>query len=140
MELDAETETRIVEKAEYIEDAVAVLSRKQSLSKATYLDSREQRAVVEREFQTALEGCIDIGELLLTFRSRRRRRCRRLPVSATCWHTPTATISTTNASTDTSSRTSTGFRRFSARCARYSPTNNPMFGPFYGGSASILAV
>ncbi len=65
MDLDGETETRIVEKVEYIEEAVAVLSRKQSLELADYLNDREQRAIVEREFQTALEACIDIAELLL---------------------------------------------------------------------------
>ena len=65
MNLDDETETRIVEKAEYIEEAIIVLSRKQSLEKATYLRNREQRAIVEREFQTAIEACLDIAELLL---------------------------------------------------------------------------
>ncbi len=53
MELDEETEARIVGKAEYIEEAVTVLSRKQSLEKAAYLGDREQRSIVEREFQTA---------------------------------------------------------------------------------------
>ena len=65
MALDDETESRIVEKVEYIEQAVTVLSRKQSLSLSEYLDDREQQAIVEREFQTALEACIDIAELLL---------------------------------------------------------------------------
>lgn len=65
MDLDADTETRIVERVEYIEEAVTVLSRKQSLELAEYLADREQRAIVEREFQTALEACIDIAELLL---------------------------------------------------------------------------
>jgi len=44
---------------------VTVLSRKQSLALPEYLADREQRAIVEREFQTALEACIDISELLL---------------------------------------------------------------------------
>jgi len=65
MRLDDETESRIVEKVEYIEEAVTVLSRKQSLELAVYLNDREQRAIVEREFQTALEACINIAELLL---------------------------------------------------------------------------
>lgn len=65
MSLDDETESRVVEKAEYIEEAVTVLSRKQSLSLSAYLADREQQAIVEREFQTALEACIDIAELLL---------------------------------------------------------------------------
>ncbi len=65
MAFDDETELRIVEKVEYIEQAVTVLSRKQSLELSAYLDDREQQAIVEREFQTALEACIDIAELLL---------------------------------------------------------------------------
>lgn len=65
MSLDDETESRIVEKVEYIEQAVTVLSRKQSLELSAYLADREQQAIVEREFQTALEACIDIAELLL---------------------------------------------------------------------------
>ena len=65
MDIDNETETRIVDKVEYIEEAVTVLSGKQSVALAAYLDDREQRAIVEREFQTALEACIDISELLL---------------------------------------------------------------------------
>ena len=65
MSLDDETESRIVEKVEYIEEAVTVLSRKQSLALAAYLADREQQAIVEREFQTALNACIDIAELLL---------------------------------------------------------------------------
>ena len=64
--IDAETETRIVEKAEYIDEAVSVLVLKQSLNRETYLNEREQRAIVEREFQTAIEACLDIAELLLT--------------------------------------------------------------------------
>ena len=64
--IDAETEPRIVDRAEYIDEAVSVLARKQSLDRETYLDDREQRAVVEREFQTAIEACLDIAELLLT--------------------------------------------------------------------------
>lgn len=63
--IDDETETRIVEKAEYVDEAATVLARKQSLEEAEYLDDREQRAVVEREFQTAIEACIDVAELLI---------------------------------------------------------------------------
>jgi len=50
---------------EYIEQAVKVPSRKQSLELSEYLADREQQAIVEREFQTTLEACIDIAELLL---------------------------------------------------------------------------
>jgi len=65
MSLDDETESSIVQRVGYIEQAVTVLSRKQSLALSDYLADREQRAIVEREFQTALEACIDISELLL---------------------------------------------------------------------------
>ncbi len=63
--MDAETEGRIVEKAEYIEEAVAVLSQKQTLDRQEYLTDRQQRAIVEREFETAIEACIDIAALIL---------------------------------------------------------------------------
>lgn len=63
--MDDEAEERIVEKAEYIEQAVAVLSQKQSLDRKEYLTDREQRAIVEREFETAIEACIDIARILL---------------------------------------------------------------------------
>lgn len=65
MTVDDETESRILQKAEYVAEAVAVLARKQSLELETYLDDREQRSIVEREFQTAIEACIDIAELLI---------------------------------------------------------------------------
>jgi len=61
---DDETEERILDKAGYVEEAVAVLERKRALDEATYLSDREQRAIVEREFQTAIEACLDIAALL----------------------------------------------------------------------------
>jgi uncharacterized protein YutE (UPF0331/DUF86 family) len=61
---DDETEERILDKAGYVEEAVAVLERKRALDEATYLSDREQRAIVEREFQTAIEACLDIASLL----------------------------------------------------------------------------
>jgi uncharacterized protein YutE (UPF0331/DUF86 family) len=65
--MDDRTARRIVEKASYVRDAVAVLVEKRdSLTLEEYCENREQRAVVERELQTAIEACIDIGELLLT--------------------------------------------------------------------------
>ena len=67
--MDEATRQRIVEKASYVRDAVEVLvSKRDSLSLADYCDSREDRAVVERELQTAIEACIDIGEMLLRSR------------------------------------------------------------------------
>lgn len=64
--IDEEIETRIVEKVEYVDEAMTVLAHKQELELEEYLEDREQRAVVEREFQTAIEACIDIAELLIT--------------------------------------------------------------------------
>ncbi|WP_167837280.1 type VII toxin-antitoxin system HepT family RNase toxin [Halosimplex halophilum] len=67
--MDESTRRRIVEKASYVRDAVEVLAEKRdSLSFEEYRDSREDRAVVERELQTAIEDCIDIGEMLLRSR------------------------------------------------------------------------
>jgi uncharacterized protein YutE (UPF0331/DUF86 family) len=61
--VDDEIEERILDKAEYIEEAVSVLSQKRSLDENTYHEDREQRAIVEREFETATGACIDIAEL-----------------------------------------------------------------------------
>lgn len=65
MNVPDDIEARILDKAEYVEEAVHVLAEKQSLDKDTYREDREQRAIVEREFQTAIEACIDIAGLLL---------------------------------------------------------------------------
>ena len=65
MTISAEIEARILDKAEYVEQAVTVLAEKQSLDRETYHENREQQAIVEREFQTAIEACIDIAGLLL---------------------------------------------------------------------------
>ena len=65
MTVPDEVETRILEKAEYVEEAVLVLADKQSLSETAYRTDRAQRAIVEREFQTAIEACIDIAGLVI---------------------------------------------------------------------------
>ena len=65
MTVPDEVESRIVDKAEYVEGALTVLSQKQDLDEETYTTNREQRAIVEREFQTAIEACIDIAGLIL---------------------------------------------------------------------------
>lgn len=65
--MDERIERRIVDKATYVGDAITILAKKRdSLTFDEYLAQREQRDVVEREFQTAIEACIDIGELLLS--------------------------------------------------------------------------
>lgn len=63
--LDDETESRLLDRAEYVEEAVTVLASKQSLAPEEYRANREQRAIVEREFQTAIEACIDIAGILI---------------------------------------------------------------------------
>jgi uncharacterized protein YutE (UPF0331/DUF86 family) len=60
-------ERRITEKASYVRDALEVLVEKRdALDFEAYQSDREQRDVVEREFETAIEACIDIGEIVLT--------------------------------------------------------------------------
>lgn len=64
MSLDDETEDRILENVAYIQEAVDILAEKQTLDEAAYLQVRQQRDIVEREFQTAIEACIVIATLL----------------------------------------------------------------------------
>lgn len=64
--MDDRTEQRILEKAQYVREAVTVLAQKQdSLTLEEYRTQREQRDIVEREFETAIEACIDIGKMVL---------------------------------------------------------------------------
>ena len=64
--MDERTERRLVEKAEYVGEAVALLAEKRDeLSFDEYRAEREQRDIVEREFETDIEACIDIGEMIL---------------------------------------------------------------------------
>lgn len=65
MTIDEETQARILDKVEYIEGVVERLSQKQDIERNEYLNDWEQQAVVERAFQTAIEACLDIAELLL---------------------------------------------------------------------------
>lgn len=65
MNVSPQDEIRILEKAAYIEEAVTVLARKQSLDAEAYQNNREERAIVEREFQTTIEACIDIAGILI---------------------------------------------------------------------------
>ncbi|GAB7020332.1 DUF86 domain-containing protein [Halostagnicola bangensis] len=66
MTVSDEGEARILQKVEYVQESMTVLARKQSLDESTYRHSREQRAIVEREFQTAIEACLDIAAILIT--------------------------------------------------------------------------
>ena len=64
--MDQQTRRRILEKAEYVSEAVSALTEKRdSLSFEEYAERCEARDVVEREFQTAIEACLDIGRMVL---------------------------------------------------------------------------
>jgi uncharacterized protein YutE (UPF0331/DUF86 family) len=64
--MDEETERRILDRATYVGEALKLLvDQRDSLSFADYRASRRDRDIVEREFETAIEACIDIGQLLL---------------------------------------------------------------------------
>ena len=65
MNVSSRDEIRILEKAAYIEEALTVLARKQTLDAEAYRNNREERAIVEREFQTTIEACIDIAGILI---------------------------------------------------------------------------
>jgi len=64
--MDDRTEQQILEKAQYVRDAVTVLAEKRdTLTFDTYRASREDRDVVERESETTIEACLDIGRMVL---------------------------------------------------------------------------
>lgn len=64
--MEDRTERRILEKAEYVSEAVTILvETRDSTSFEEYRANRRERDVVEREFQTAIEACIDIGQMYL---------------------------------------------------------------------------
>ena len=64
--MDERTERRILDKAGYIVGAIDVLAAKRDdLTFEEYSSSREDRDVVEREFETAIEAAIDIATMLL---------------------------------------------------------------------------
>ena len=65
MEVYDEKEARLVEKPLYVEAAAGVLARKQSLDAETDRTDREQRAIVEREFLTTIQACINGAGLLI---------------------------------------------------------------------------
>ena len=65
MTVDGEIAARILDKAEHVDESVGFLSQKQELDREAYLSDWEQQAIVERTFQTAIEACLDIAELLI---------------------------------------------------------------------------
>lgn len=67
--MDERTQERILDKVEYIRGAVSVLvDVRDTTTFEEYETDRRTRSVVEREFQTAIEACIDIGEMILSAR------------------------------------------------------------------------
>lgn len=65
MTLPDDAERRILEKAEYVEESIEILANKRELDRKDYRADREQRAIVEREFQTAIEACLDIAGVVI---------------------------------------------------------------------------
>jgi len=65
MGLDPRRVKRIVEKAEFVEQSLAVLADKQSVSRAQYHDRPETRDIVERRFEKVTQASIDIARMLL---------------------------------------------------------------------------
>lgn len=57
---------RIVEKVEYVEQSLELLTEKQSVRPDEYAERTELKDVVERRFETMTQACIDIGRLVLT--------------------------------------------------------------------------
>lgn len=57
-------------KVAFVNEAVQMLASTQSLAESDYLEDPELQAVVERNFHTAIEACIDIAELLIVASSR----------------------------------------------------------------------
>jgi uncharacterized protein YutE (UPF0331/DUF86 family) len=65
--MEERTERHILTKAEYVGEAVTLLAKKRdTLDIETYRGNREERDIVERELQTAIEACIDIARMILT--------------------------------------------------------------------------
>lgn len=62
---DLERLETIVEKAEFVEECLAMLAAKQSVTRDRYRESQETRDVVERRFEKATQACIDVARILL---------------------------------------------------------------------------
>ena len=64
--MDDRTERRILEKVQYVSEAVGVLADvRDDTTFEEYRSDRLTRDVVEREFLTAIQACIDVGSMLL---------------------------------------------------------------------------
>lgn len=64
--MDDRTERRILEKVTYVSEAVSLLAEvRDDTTLEEYRSDRRTRDVVERELQTAIEACIEVGTMLL---------------------------------------------------------------------------
>ena len=64
--MDEHTTERIVERTKYIRESLTILADiRDEVSFATYRTDRRTRDIVEREFQTTIEACLDIGTMIL---------------------------------------------------------------------------
>ena len=64
--MDDRTVDRIVEQATYVRESVTLLAEiRETVTLSTYRDDRRKRDIVEREFQTSIEACLDIGSMVL---------------------------------------------------------------------------
>lgn len=66
MTLDEERIESILDKVDYVEDSLELLSEKQSIGREEYYSSVELKDVVERRFETMTQACIDIARMLLS--------------------------------------------------------------------------
>lgn len=55
----------VVEKVEYVEESLAILADKQSVTRDRYRSDPEVRDVVERRFEKATTACLDVARMLL---------------------------------------------------------------------------
>lgn len=64
--MDDNTTGRIIERAEYVRTSLTILADvRDSVSFSTYRNDRRTRDIVEREFQTTIEACLDIGSMVI---------------------------------------------------------------------------
>ena len=64
--MDERTVDRIVERATYVRESVTLLAEiRETVTLSTFRNDRRKRDIVEREFQTSIEACLDIGSMVL---------------------------------------------------------------------------
>ncbi|MCH7660073.1 MAG: DUF86 domain-containing protein [Euryarchaeota archaeon] len=63
--MDDETAERIIEKADFVKECVAILADYQPMGREEYIADQTARDVVERRFVKAIQACIDIAGMIL---------------------------------------------------------------------------